>query len=481
MKRLSLKILFALTVFCLWVMPLLAASTPELAWEIPLLKPGWGNAIGVDPSGNVIIAGHTNGKIGDTYFGGDDVFIAKYDSEGNQLWLKQFGTASDDVGKHLAVDSDGNTYVTGSTKGDLEGANLGGEDAFLAKFSPEGEQLWIRQFGTTTADIGLHVSLKIPGFCYVAGSTKGDLGVASGTRYNAFVMKYDTNGNLLETIQPYGTTVTYKNPVGFCLDEAGSIYMVGDPGFLAKSSPSGEKAWETALENHFSAPRGVDVVDNGEILVTGWTGGYVAMLNKLDNDGNQLWYKSFIRNGWSCPKVVIPFEDGSGDILIAGCQGANGAHCDGFMYKYSGTGENQWIVQNNTNYCGNAAMMDANGDCYFTGSRGGVGFLLKFKTSNTSTGIDYNCSCRKMVVIHQNYPNPFNPSTTIKYNLLAPGNVSLRIYNLSGQQISILNEGFQSAGEKAFTWVAEGLPAGIYFYKLIANGFSETRKVILQK
>ena len=83
--------------------------------------------------------------------------------------------------------------------------------------------------------------------------------------------------------------------------------------------------------------------------------------------------------------------------------------------------------------------------------------------------------------LSQNYPNPFNPSTTIKYNLNQSSKVTLKIYNLSGQELETLINEFQVAGEKEVTWQPKGLPSGIYYYRLQAGDFSETKKLILQK
>jgi len=83
--------------------------------------------------------------------------------------------------------------------------------------------------------------------------------------------------------------------------------------------------------------------------------------------------------------------------------------------------------------------------------------------------------------LYQNYPNPFNPSTRIKYKLIKSSDITLKIYNLVGQEIATLVNEFQPAGEYAITWQPKGLPSGLYFYKIQAGVFSETRKLILQK
>ena len=83
--------------------------------------------------------------------------------------------------------------------------------------------------------------------------------------------------------------------------------------------------------------------------------------------------------------------------------------------------------------------------------------------------------------LSQNYPNPFNLSSTIKYNLTQSNQVTLKIYNLSGQELETLLNEFQVAGEKEVTWQPKGLPGGIYFYRLQSGVYSETKKLILQK
>jgi hypothetical protein len=83
--------------------------------------------------------------------------------------------------------------------------------------------------------------------------------------------------------------------------------------------------------------------------------------------------------------------------------------------------------------------------------------------------------------LSQNFPNPFNPSTVINYSVSKDGFVSLKVYNNIGQQVAELMNGVQGAGEYNAVFNAAGLPSGIYFYKLEANGFTDTKKMILVK
>ncbi len=83
--------------------------------------------------------------------------------------------------------------------------------------------------------------------------------------------------------------------------------------------------------------------------------------------------------------------------------------------------------------------------------------------------------------LEQNYPNPFNPVTIIKYKLNESGNITLKIYNVSGQEIETVINGFQSVGTHEAIWQPKELPNGIYFYRLNTDNFSDTKKLILQK
>ena len=82
----------------------------------------------------------------------------------------------------------------------------------------------------------------------------------------------------------------------------------------------------------------------------------------------------------------------------------------------------------------------------------------------------------------QNYPNPFNPSTVISYQLSAASRVKLGVYNALGQQVRTLVSEKQSAGSHSLVFNSNGLPSGVYLYKLTTeNGFTETRKMILMR
>lgn len=93
--------------------------------------------------------------------------------------------------------------------------------------------------------------------------------------------------------------------------------------------------------------------------------------------------------------------------------------------------------------------------------------------SITSTPLSYR--------LKQNYPNPFNPATQIEFSLPVSSKVSLVIYNLLGQEIARLIDGEQAAGVHSVIWEATNLSTGIYFYRIQAGDFVQTRKMLLLK
>ncbi len=81
----------------------------------------------------------------------------------------------------------------------------------------------------------------------------------------------------------------------------------------------------------------------------------------------------------------------------------------------------------------------------------------------------------------QNYPNPFNPSTSIDYSLPRAGYISLKVFNVIGQEVATLYEGFRVAGNYRVEFQASDKPSGIYFYRLTHQDGSETKKMLLLK
>ena len=85
----------------------------------------------------------------------------------------------------------------------------------------------------------------------------------------------------------------------------------------------------------------------------------------------------------------------------------------------------------------------------------------------------------KEFVLSQNYPNPFNPSTVISYQSPAPGHIKLVVYDAIGKEVAVLVDEYKAPGSYEVTFDASGLSSGIYFYKIIAGEFINTKKMVL--
>jgi flagellar hook assembly protein FlgD len=88
--------------------------------------------------------------------------------------------------------------------------------------------------------------------------------------------------------------------------------------------------------------------------------------------------------------------------------------------------------------------------------------------------------------LHQNYPNPFNPATTISFDLAQPGHVRLDVFDVAGRRVATLVDGVRAAGLSRATWDgrdSHGQPvsSGVYFYRLMAGGTLQTKKMVLLK
>jgi protocatechuate 3,4-dioxygenase beta subunit len=108
-----------------------------------------------------------------------------------------------------------------------------------------------------------------------------------------------------------------------------------------------------------------------------------------------------------------------------------------------------------------------------------VGASIDFSIDETTDVTQTSIQRPIQFMLEQNYPNPFNPSTTINYTLNQSGVVTLKVYNLIGQEVYTLVDGFQNAGSYRATFDAQGLSSGIYFYRLKGQSTIQTRKMIL--
>ncbi len=407
-----------------------------------------------------IVVGKTNGTLGDEKFGSSEVVVAYIDEFGNTVWIKQFGSSKADIGNRVVVDQNANSYITGKTLGVLGEDNTGGYDVFVAKFDNQGNQQWITQFGTSSSDEGRDLALDSNGNIYVCGTTSGSFDIDNLGDQDAFVTKIDTAGQVVWTRQ-YGTS----------------------------SKDNGH---------------GIAVGSQGDIYAGGWTYGVMGdrqysggdpYLTLFDSDGNRSWTQQFGTWNWDGIHGMAAFDDESGDVLIGGCW--NWPSCHGWLRRYDHEGNLLWekLIYNTASKssCGQTVAIDVEGNCYHVGGtdddlfqeNSGYQdvFLVKLSES-TDVGKSSNRYLPEDFTLYHNVPNPFNPTTEIRYTLNKDSYIRLTLINIQGQVIKTLVDGWQTAADHSVRWNARDdadrlVSSGVYFYRLISENQIEIQKMLL--
>jgi hypothetical protein len=112
------------------------------------------------------------------------------------LWSRQIGTSTHDYSRGVAVDVAGNAYITGGTWGSLGGTNAGYDDAFLTRYDANGNLAWSRQIGTSGWDYSTGVAVDAAGNAYITGRTQGSLGGTNAGEGDAFLVKFEADTTL---------------------------------------------------------------------------------------------------------------------------------------------------------------------------------------------------------------------------------------------------------------------------------------------
>lgn len=177
--------------------------------------------------------------------------MRKYDVNGIEQWTRQFGTNSLDEATAAAVDATG-LYVAGFTAGALPGqtsGSLGQDDAFVRKYDLNGNELWTRQFGTSSGDQAYGVATT-SGSIYVVGTTNGSL-VGPNAAKDGFLRKYDGNGTVVWTRQ--FSSAGSNQDEGFAVGaDASGIYVGGDTTGTFAGQTRGGDVWD-AYAKKFNA------------------------------------------------------------------------------------------------------------------------------------------------------------------------------------------------------------------------------------
>lgn len=301
--------LLATMLLCLPV----CAEMPSFRWASRAGGAGhdYGTGIAVDSEGSTYICGYFRGqeaRFEDYALAGKgeaDIFLAKYDRMGKLIWIRQAGGSADDFARAVAIDAEGNSYITGSFQSPT--VDFGGETAkrnsdseiFVAKFDPNGKPLWVRQAGGGSGGggSGNGIAVGADGYVYVCGYFNGDIEFGDLALKNAgfndiFVARYDANGELDWVRQIGGPGDDAASAIA--VDAQGNSYVVG--GFE-------------------------DRVRFSRNITLGSAGLMDSFVVKLDNTGRTVWAQ---RSGG--PNTDIAYAvgvDPQGNVLVSG--GFNGS------------------------------------------------------------------------------------------------------------------------------------------------------------
>ena len=353
------------------------AERPVISWIKQLGTSDGDDAqsVAVGKDGSVLITGYTSGTLdGNTSAGLNDVVIAKYDMNGNRIWARQFGTPGYDIGRSVAVDGSGNSFITGSVDGSLDSnPYMGQPDIFLAKYDANGNKLWTWQYRTLGWDDGIGVAVDGNGNIFVSGTTEGPPNGESAAGTDLFLAKFDTNGNRLWTRQ-FGTPPAYSSGFAVAVDVSGNVIVTGYTSiglhgnasagsmdiFLAKYDTNGNRLWTKQHgSSDYDYPNGLATDGDGNIFVTGHTfgsldgntnAGFTDMfLLKYDNNGNRLWTRQLGTPEYDYGDGVA--VDGSGNVFVTGYAGGSlqdntsAVWGDILLVKYDTDGNRIWASQ----------------------------------------------------------------------------------------------------------------------------------------
>jgi len=300
-----------------------------------------GIGIDVDSAGNIYISANVSTNIADPWR--DYIMVAKYDTDGNEIWKDITGSTNENGAGKIVVDNAGNIYVTGSILEDEINFDI---NIWIRKYDNAGNEVWTKTYDNTSQadsmDYGRGICVDNKGYLYVIGHEE-----QSGENANIWIRKIEvTNGNTIWT-RTYNNVSINGDDIGFGIDVDSANNVIG-AGFIQANASDNSDAWLrqytangstnwTKIDS--STPNVEAFVDltidiNNNIYVTGvtnygeFTGTGALIVRKYDSVGNIMWSRGytglFRAIGWGIALatnndiVVVGIDEGSnyGDILI---------------------------------------------------------------------------------------------------------------------------------------------------------------------
>ncbi|GAB3173587.1 hypothetical protein GCM10027291_30170 [Telluribacter humicola] len=409
-------------------------SPASMAWKAGGTSYDYGNSVAVDGSGNVYITGYFEGSVafGSTILtsaGSTDMFIVKYSSSGTVLWAQQRGGSSFDAGQSVAVDNNGNAYVTGFYNGTagFNAPGIGSTAMFVVKYNSSGALQWEQKGEANAYAYGRGITVDGNGNVYVTGNFQGTATFGSTTLISSaegdmFVAKYSSSGTV-QWAQKGGGTGEDAG-LSIAVDGNGNVYVAGyfnatatfgfvtltsvgsSDVFVVKYSSNGTMQWiypGGGTSNDHATGIGLD--SSGNVYIAGFFDGTInfgftsltssgsrdVFVIKINSIGNLEWARQGGGNNQDNAQGIA--VDGNGNVYVTGffnntatfgSISLTAVMNDMFVVKYSSNGTVQWLQKGGTNNSGRGVATDGKGNTYVTGFFHGTGTYGS--TTLTSSG-----------------------------------------------------------------------------------------------
>jgi len=292
---------------------------------------------------------------------------------------------------------------------------------------------------------------------YILGFTTIGTNLFAASKYNGVYLSTDngTNWNFVNS----GLTNTEIRAIY----AKGSDLFVGTRGDGVFISTNNGSSW-TAINSGLTMKYIYSLVSIGSNLFAGtWNAGVFRTTNNGIN--------------WTTANTGLPSSPiyalaASGSNLFAGTYGSG-------IYLSTNNGDNWSEVNNGLTALSINSLAICGSYLYAGGDASGV---WRRPLSEMITGIEDEInSLPENISLEQNFPNPFNPSTSIQYAISSRQFVSLKVYDVLGNEVLTLLNEYKPAGKYQTEFNAASLPSGIYFYQLKSGSFIETKKMVLLK
>ena len=449
----------------------------------------------IDTQNNSYVTGFTT----DTSFV-SNITTAKIDSSGNMIWLKEYKIPvfANGYGVDIALDYAGNIYVCGAGLY----FSSGNYTSLILKYSADGNLLGSFIFDTTGATSNIPVKIKITSSnkIIVSGTSEN----LSGNRDMYVSMLNDLNG-IFRTVVINGSSDQDDDLSDMVLDNENNIYICGSMRNISSSMDYYYAKLDTACKimwsgvfngtgNDTDIPYKLYNDSERNTYITGYsrnsnfTGSEDMLTLKISDSGNLLWSRVYNGPQNGIDQGISVVTDDEGNVYVGGGSDRKINDLIYMLLKYDADGNLLWTK----NYFYNKLSedfiydikLDAANNIYVTGISIGMGSSFDFATikySQTTGIIPVSDNIPGNFILYQNYPNPFNPSTNLEFGISNLEFVSLKVYDLLGNEIQILVNEVLPAGSYKIKFDGSGLSSGIYFYALTAGNYSDKKKMIILK